>query len=536
MTPKQTSVLRRILLALLGVFGLLQWVIFSDQAIFWPVSIVLATGSVVIMTMVRANVLRNYPISTIQVIGFWIASQGLALGATLVEGNPLVTNLKQPVWTFGASGLMAISLVLAHRFYRTSLPQRLRSGVTKRICMPLGVFRPPAPAQLWMIGLFGLLCLAAARVAGGGSPNLGGEGGGGGALYKLVHGLSVFSAAPFIIPFISAIRREDRRLVFKEFIPLIFFFVFIAVIGVAANTRLVVLAPIIVAVFTALFLVASGQLPLRAFKSRVWIAGGIVAIFLFGTATDFALAMQKARERRTTLSPAQMLALSAEIYSSPEMMEQFRTGALMGRHATLWDESYTSSLFVNRFITTKYHDLGLDLDARFNATDRDALGGFNKARIVAIFPAPLVNALPFGLRKSSLAMVSNGDFMFFLATGSGLGTFRTGSMVAQTFAMWQWLAYPIIAITAIFVFALSDSLVRRVTVNSSDLLIVSPVVLVNAFMFYNLFQGEGYDALLNFLFRGFWQTTLLYALLIWGTALITGVAKRPKRCQLVTVR
>jgi len=515
----------------MAFLGILQLIIRSDATNLYCIFILLTSAAVVIFTMIRGTVLKQYPISAFQVLAFWMATQGLAIIAMTLEWKGVSENMDNPIRVFLIVSFAGFALIGAHCVCRIQPIQRIREWVSLRINARLRLFRTPEVPQVWLIGSIGLMAMLVERVLSHGSSDPMTPAAGGGVLSKFVDGLMVYGTAPFLLPFLAAIQRKTQRIEPRDFLLQAIFFLVYAGIGIAANVRTTVVMPLVTVFCAACLLVATGQLKPTAFRSKLWIGLGIIAFFGVGTAADFAVAMQAAREQRGKISPTQMLALSMEIYSSPQMMGEYKRSIKMQEHMTSWNETYTSNIFLNRFLTIKFHDLGLGLEEKLTDRKRQMLADFNNVRILAIYPAPIVNLLPFGIKKSSLSIVSCGDMMFFLVTGTGLGGFRTGSPLAEGLGLWGIWFYPVLAITAIFIFILSDSFVLTVPLqerikSNPALSAVSFAILISVYPVFNLFQADAYDVYLNFLLRGFWQGVLMYALLFWITSRVGGLFTR----------
>jgi hypothetical protein len=538
MTESQAKKCRMGLVALVIVLAIAQVILHPSASNLISVLIVFAFSIVVIFSMVRANIFKNYPISSLQILVFWLATELLAIVGTLFDGMALVDRLDHPEKTFLLISITGVALIVAHWIYRGSAFQLFRRTLTVRFVGKIGIFRTPTGLQLWMIAGVGMVAMFLIRIAAHGQSDEGAPGGG--ALAKFLQGLIVFAYVPYVIPFLAGMQRSPQRLVLKDFFMPGIWFLLTAGVSIAANMRGAMVLPIITIIFVVILLIVTGQLSLSAIDFKVWIIGGIVGLLVMTSLADLALAMQAARSQRGKLSPEQMVQLSLSIYADRDLLSKFKEGEEAERHLAVWDEVYVNNPFLARFLTTKYDDLCLGLEEKFDPVSRDKLREFNWVRIMSIYPAPLVNLLPLGYHKSGLGIVSCGDFMFFLTTGSGLGGFRTGSFIAEGLGMWGMWFFPILAIIAILVFILSDSLILTPQMQTRlrpgmGLLTVPFVAMLNIYPFCNMFQTEGIDAFLNFLLRGYWQIILLYALLAFVTKPFAARAGLPNKGRVNSV-
>lgn len=511
MTERHIRLLKWSLLGWTYGLGVIQCLVGPTGENFACVGLVVISATVIVFSIVRLPIVRAFPFSVLQIMMFWFSSQGLALGATLLDGNPLVENLLVPTEVFSLTTLMTLTLLVAHWSYR-KFGQGARGFVSQKINSQLGLYKVPSKSQIFVIAMVGLVGMAATRLAGGDAEQ------GGGFVAKVLQGLMVFAFAPFASPLLDAMKRRPQRLLMRDLIPPGIYLPFLVAICLAANTR----SPMILAMATLPLatgvLLATGALRVGFVRPTGWVAAAAIVLVAFIPLSNLMLGMQLARTGRGALTGSEMVSKSLNLASQSELIRDQMDQIDVARARFGWDEFYVNNPLMGRFMTTKFHDLGLHFSQGYGEIERDKLAWFLGIRLVAIWPAPVVNLLPFDFKKSALSIVSTGDYMYSLATPSGLGGFKTGSLIASGFALWSWLYFPIVGVTASAIFLLSDSLAltpkRFSEMAGRTRTLVMPVAfvgLLGIFGLANTFQGEGYDLLVNFLGRGHWQLILLYA-------------------------
>ena len=174
---------------------LLQAALFPSQSNLICVGLAFAASLTVVWVCLRRRLIRSFPLSSLQILGFCSVNFVLPLLATLAELHPLNYNLRVPVRTFGYGAAFLLTLVCAHFIYRRfPAIQGLRKFVSARFFVPLGFFKAPGELQLWLMGGIGCLSrfyiylfLPDSGVAAAG------------AVDKFIQPLQIFAYCPFLL-------------------------------------------------------------------------------------------------------------------------------------------------------------------------------------------------------------------------------------------------------------------------------------------------------------------------------------------------
>jgi hypothetical protein len=194
--------------------------------------------------------------------------------------------------------------------------------------------------------------------------------------------------------------------------------------------------------------------------------------------------------------------------------------------STEWDEYYVSNLFLSRLCNLKFADETLALAVRLGSTQR--IQSLEMQHLLSIFPRPIIDALGLPVDKDLVSTSSGGDLLLFANTNDYdvLRGFRTGSLFASGYALFDWFYPLLLGVIVAFTFALMDANTTRRRVEPNEfngqrwMPVFNPlqVVMYYAASFYLTSAASGVEAFstLPFLFiRGWIETLLVYLFGFW---------------------
>jgi len=505
-------------------------------------------GSIVtIQLLLRENVLRATPVSSLQLLMFAAVNHALPMLASLSEFKPLINTLKDPVRTFTTVGLVQIALLLTHAIYRTTL-QAPRKTITNAILVPLGVFRQPYVIQIWGMGLIGSFAMLVVYLLGFGQS----EGGGGvNPIFKVLQALIGFTAAPYLIPILGALSARPVKVFKKDYQLLGLYFCMNLALALGRNSRSAFLIGFASVLFVAMVGILLGQIKIKRIRWGWIVAAAIIAIPVTAAVSDLSIAMQMARANRGKVSTIDLMGESITLFFDKDAINNYRkliglrdaaqTGVGADERPAMysmneetlnrgeWAENYTSNPVLNRFIYVKIHDNLLSLSKTYSQSDQAYLRDYTTRWIASIFPTPVLRVVGLGNLKQNTQIGSMGDMMYYLATRVPFFSYRSGSWIAHGLAAYGNLFWPIVMLLAILVFTLSDSLVRKVTPaeighfgRSPTHLVFAFVALVNLFYSAQMFSADSIGDFTGFIIRNFLQSILLYLAMFHATRWLGG--------------
>lgn len=408
----------RFLLALaMAAFGA-QFAIDASSENLAASCVVLASTMAILLYIAWTDAIRTHPLSTFAILGFCATTQLGALLAQSATWTSLTLNLRQPLETFATLALYQGFALLAHGVYRlfsgassTKPTSLIRSGLER-----LGLYATPTAGTLWIMGLMGLFSYLLS----------GGEGVGS----KLSQGVTFVAWAPFLIPMYVLQQGSGYCKVKQNYAFLALYAGVIALLGVAANARGLMLSGLMtVALFAMLSALRSSQRVMASQVARI----GVVLLVLGALSipvADLVTAMVIARKSRGEVSALKMVEETFYYFQRPQLLQAQRDRDKFTSVQSSYDETYFASPLMARLVETKFHDNALYFASRLNAQDEEKMLDITGAFFWATLPDPMLKAMTIDVSKSDLRF-SMGDYISHLAGAGDLGGFKTGSGFAQ---------------------------------------------------------------------------------------------------------
>lgn len=453
--------------------------------------------------------IHTHPLSTFTLLGFCVTNlMGALLGQTLLWTS-LSQNLRQPLETFATLAAFQSVAMIAHTLYRLALNPAAgqreadrQSSLPRQILERLGVYDVPGTTALWIVGYVGFL----AFLLGSGRA---------GAFGKLMHATGYLTWAPFLIPMYILQFGDAYSRLRDQIIHLTWYALLIVLLGLAANTRGVMLSGFMTVGLFALLMTLRSQQPVSGRRLLRLGALGLVLSALVAPLSDLATAMVVARGARENVSAPQLVQLTWRAFTQPEALENERERVREATSAK-YDEFYFDNPLLARLTETKFHDNALYFASTLTQSDVDALADTTGKMLLFILPQPVLDQLDIHIDKLDYEF-SMGDYLSHLSQGGPLGSRRTGSMLAQGLALMGVGFFIPFALFCLVIFALLDLLTAR---GRSGHLVVSAVGLLSV---WKLFQygisAESLNAWIGFAVRLWPQNLVLFL----GVALLARI-------------
>ncbi|MBN8490395.1 MAG: hypothetical protein J0M00_03060 [Burkholderiales bacterium] len=444
----------------------------------------------------------QFPLASLAVLGMCITTQSGALIAQTLLWTPLTEGLVDPMYTFGWLAAFQSCALLALVIFRGLLVFTTMRNTLGHLLRPLHIFDSPNPAELWAIGIIGLLALVARTVS-----ELG-------LMGKVLDGLRFLAWAPFLIPVLHVMRPGYSADMRRQWHALALFLLLAVLIALIANARNLMFLGVVTAGLLLLLLTLRDQRAAgKGLVVRI-VTLTVVGLVLLNPLADLATAMVVVRGMRESASPGELVAETWHVLlHERHRLDTYRDNFDLDRILSIYDETYIANPVLNRFIETKYHDNMLAFVQGFSPIERDALWGITVEQLIAVLPQPALDLLSIGIDKGFL-MVSMGDHIANLSLGLEVGGLKTGSMFAHGLALFG----PAFLLFYIGLCVLSYLMWESLCATDRDgRLAIAPVAMLLAWpLFIYGISGESIVKLLHGFLRNYAQSILLYSVVFWA--------------------
>ncbi len=443
--------------ALLVAAGVLQVLFFSHvEDNLLSTLLALVSSLIGVTYALNAPRFRAQPVSALILLFYTTTATAGALLVKGLEWSPLAERLQVPVTTFSVLFATQLVLLLADQAYGRSPPlHAMRRFVSQRLLQPLGLMRWPSDAELWALGLIGCtsVLLTGTDYESGASFGLASAGS------KLIRAFGFLKYAPFLIPFRDALSGFPSRV--RVPVPaLAAYFTALVAISFATNSRSTFADAIPTVGICALVALALGRLDMRRIPPGKALLFALAAAAAGVLLSRVALAMVVVRDFRYSLDASSLVSMTFEALSNSEWLETAKSKMDSSVNVGNYSEHYVDSRFFARFLLTKFHDNMLYYFSLFGSDHLIAYKEFMLDRLAATLPDPLLRQFGININKQDL-VVSNGDYVVYMIDGWGMGGFKTGSMVAEVYAIFGWAFPLVIAACALLLFVFHDAFVAQ---------------------------------------------------------------------------
>lgn len=478
-------------------------------------SALLLCGAFVGLTYsVNRQLLLEYPISTLSIVGYTVFHFVVPPLGKLFDLQSINHNLRHPVlvWGYGIIGLL--TLVVAHYAYRKFfICSAIRRSLANRFYRPLHFFDTPDNLQFWLLGVAGV---AANLIVLRGSHN-----GQVSTLASLVRPLGPLIYTPYFTAYPHLIdpRYESRRQPVR--VSLIAYSILLLALAAMINSRSFMLIGFVSLAVLYGYRVVTGTVPPPRLTFRSFMALVICSWLITGPITNLAASMLIVRGSRATASPEQLLGATWDAYRSGVAVRMYEMLSRRQLRLGGYSETYYNNIFLNRIGNVRFVDISIA--AAQGVMERGDVSYFRRSegeRIVAILPAPIIHIMHLKTDKKKVLSSSSEDTLYHLGTGMYVSSFLTGSplvILRTTFG----LVWPIcFGILAALVFGILDassdllSFCDKFGKRIFDCVIFNPIVAGTLFAsscFFTAFGAQNVATYIETSTRGWIQVGLLYA-------------------------
>lgn len=470
-------------------------------------TIVTASSLAMLLYLLWTPAIQTHPLSTFAIFGFCVTTQ---MGALLVQSataTSLVHHLRQPVATFATLALYQGVALVAHWlyrvFYRSPDMSRQPAPLFRSMLRALRLYTPPTVGALWIMGFLGLGSLLL--------------GSGEGVISKVLQGISFLAWSPFLIPMFVAQVGPSYCNPRRHYLLLSLFAGALALFALAVNARGLMLSGLATVGLFALLRAMRSDKPVTLMQVGKVAVIGLLLGAISIPAADLVTAMVIARKDRGRVSALKMVENTLDIVQRPQLLQQQRA---LDRFVSLrdgYDEVYFASPLIGRLIETKFHDNALYFGSRLSERDERRVFDITGEFLWATLPEPWLKALDVNIDKKDLSF-SMGDYIAFLGSAGGVGSFRTGSGLAQGLAIFGPGYFLVFFLFCPVLFLTVDVLAYR---GKDGVVLISALGMLGIWkMFQYGISAESMQYLIQAVLRGLPQNLLLYLLVFHLASLI----------------
>ncbi|MBB4200553.1 MFS family permease [Rhodoblastus sphagnicola] len=490
--------------------ALVQSVISADLSNIISATIAAVAGAAAIWYSLRRVTFYRNPISSFMLLGLAFSTTFGALIIQTILWRAIDYNLDVPIQTFFTCAATTLVAIGAHRLYRaTGLSGSIRDAFGRAVLKPLGALSVPSHAQLWMMGWIGL---AAAFLAGNVQATQTIEYGN--VFGKAAQAFIPFAVTPFLIP-LSKYLYGSNKSTRSDMVKLIGYFIILLFVAIARNSRGSFAAVVVIVVFSAFIMLLLGRMKLNRNQMSIGVFVLVAGAFLAPVFSDLATAMIIVRGGRNNSSTAELVSMTIDTFNDKHAIENRRKlDAIIDGS---YNEEYINSVFLARFVYTKYADLNLHHAAQLSDDEKVHVWNVFNDKMLATLPTPVISALHIDIDKRNLAY-SGGDLYRLLSGQGEVGGFTTGSSIADGIVLFGPLFWPFTSIIFMAYYFLFDALAPSDKGSSPR---ISPVVIIQLpVLFSESLMADSVSVQLASVTRGYLQTVLLYSMLYYGTRLV----------------
>ncbi|RYX87650.1 hypothetical protein EON73_00955 [bacterium] len=490
-----------------------QLIAYTDIANSVGVMCVAVAWGMITKIYLKANTFKNYPLSSLVIVGFSSTQFYFPLLFTSLEGKPITNNLDLPNQVFLHLIAELIILVLSNYLYRCVFNKS--NNYKFSFLVKTGLFSPPTTLQLWLIGGMGTFASIYVYII---SPSIS-SGVTGLAFDKFIQGFVPFSYAPFFIPF-SKLFGDNRKP--PKFITKLFCYTIILfLISMGRNSRGAFMLGFTSVIFSYGIGLIYGFFKFRVFTLKGFSIACVCIWLIISPLADLGTAMVNVRNERNNISPVELIVRTIEAYSDKEAIHDRRENDEVSDDD--WDERYLSNIYTARFANLKYVDNSLIMAQTIGEKSSQILK-FSIDYIFATLPQPLLNLFEIKIDKKMLKGSSFGDYMYYTsgAPSEVLEGYRTGNFAGTGIAAFGWWYLLILGIGIFPIYILFDMFfIAQDISNSSSKACFSLCGLLGLDFIFRFLPVESVVMTATFLLRDWIQMVILYLLIFHLSKLLS---------------
>lgn len=487
-------------------FSILEVIFYPQKENIYGCFILLVGWILLSVFVYKQTYITNFFLPFIGLFGLGLSFYFLPLVITFIEGKPLTFRFSNPILTFNNQLLNVLMLICAFRF---SSKLYHEGNLLQRLWSKMGYFTVPTDAQIWTLGISGVISrvflLTIMGTDDANAENLGFFG-------HLMNVTSSFVGFPVLLLFKNFYGGNNQYKVSK--MAIFFYMIIVALIGLATGKRQIMFLPFMT--FLICLLLPYLTENKNMVGSKVIIVGLIVVYLVTGPIANLAIAMAVGRDDSMGTSSKDTFKNIWDIYTDKETLHnlyqlyvaQHDNG---GDNTAAWSEYYVDNIILDRFCNLRVCDATLSYVNKLGY-DNPTMHEYLENQVLFLLPTPVLQALDNNINKFEL-QYTPGD----LISTNGLHLknqyhgYRVAGDTGIGLYLWGYMYY----IYAFFIFsAFFYFLASRIKVDKGGYIIYPLPVIAGMFAFiWSFNNATGIVGVISKLLRTGWQEIVVYCLI-----------------------
>lgn len=459
-------------------------------------------------TLCYTHKLLYHTVSTTALMFYCLFFDVLPLPATLMELKPITYNMRNPYSTFFYLIFLQVILLIIHSVYvKLTKKKNIVRGYLDRF----GFFKSLSSQEVWFLIIGSFIWYAYIMLTRGlyteESLNVNSRFG------AIEWATSLFFSTYYQCVFIFYFRKfnnikGDYRI---NHLLIITLALAIFVIGIGTNMRTAAITVFANAAFSmVLYFLFFTEKRKAFFQAKYILPFSILFLFFAGPFQSISESMVSVRDNRSGKNAIEIIEMTM---NNTGTTEDDTSDLIKKEYSSLvWDERYLSSDLFNRFCSLKILDETLFHANRLNISERQKMRLSLYEKIIDQLPGVIKRKI--GMRVTyDERQYSLSDLLYYLSVDGRtyLGGVKIGSLQGLGLALFGYW-FPLVLIPLyLIVFYLMDSILLF-----KNGRIILPLFFFAGMMDYLALFSDRHFYLfeIRFIFRGFWETVIVYLLTI----------------------
>ena len=457
-------------------------------------------GKKIILT---ENNFLHYPLVTLSLFVLLLMYYVFPIFFTLLDGHAVTYRMENPLITFFYQTLyitsLAVSFVFFKRIYKPN-------NWLNKLWLRIGIYKSPTIKEAVILSAIGFIAFIYILLT---SANDGSNYAGGFVSQLMLH-LQSYAYIPICFLIAGLYFNESQRKKCRLY-TLLYFLVLI-IMAIATSRRSLMVMPVFMA-FVLMFLLLVLYVKRYFITKKVFLIT-CLCLCILGPLQDMAKAMIYVRVAYRGVDTETLLKKIVDVYQDENLLKAIDKSNSFNdaeNYQSGWSETYISNEFIERYCNLKVIDMSIYYVEKLGYCNRQVIN-YTKDYMLALLPTPVLQLLDIDLDKTQMRL-SPGDYIYGLYTGNNyLGYFRVFSHVASGLAIFG-LSFFIIMVPFYWIFW---SLINSLTPILRGKTFISFVAFLYIYKYAIFYiNSTGFYNHLSFVFREFWQSIVVYVLLMF---------------------
>ena len=445
----------------------------------------------------------HFPLITLSLFVLLLMYYVFPIFFTLLDGHAVTYRMENPLITFFYQSLYITSLVISFIIFRKIYNS---NNWLNKLWLHIGIYKSPTIREAVILSAIGFFAfIYTLLTATNDESNYAG-----GFVSQLMQNLQSYAYIPICFLMAGLYFNESQRKKYRLYTLL--YFSVIIIMAIATSRRSLMVMPIFMA-FILMFL------SLILYNKRYFITKKVffitcLCLCILGPLQDMAKAMIYVRVAYRGVDTETLFKKIVDVYQDKNLLKAIDKSNTFNdaeNYQSGWSETYISNEFMERYCNLKVIDMSIYYVEKLGYCNRQVTN-YTKDYMLALLPTPVLQLLHIDLDKKQMGL-SPGDYIYGLYTGNNyLGYFRVFSHVASGLAIFG-LSFFLIMIPFYWIFWILINSMTPILKGKTFISFVAFLYIYKYAIFY--INSGGFYTHLSFVFREFWQSIIIYVLLMF---------------------